>query len=48
MRHELKQRVPEISKVMDKMLQKSPDDRFQTGAEVARALPACLKKYIKK
>jgi serine/threonine-protein kinase len=48
LQQELKQRVPEINKVIDKMLHKSPDDRYQTGKEVARDLRICLKKYINK
>ena len=42
-RPELASMVPDVSKILDKILQKEPDARYQSGAEFANDLRRCLK-----
>ncbi len=46
-RKELKQTIPEISTIIDKVLAKIPESRYQTGEELAKDLRMCLKNIKK-
>ena len=47
LRKGLKQATPEVSAIIDKALKKTPQDRYQTGQEMARDLRNCLKNIKK-
>ncbi len=42
-RPELASKAPDVSKILDKILQKEPDARYQSGGEFATDLRRCLK-----
>ncbi len=43
----LKQAIPEISGIIDKALEKTPENRYQTGEELSKDLRKCLKNIKK-
>jgi eukaryotic-like serine/threonine-protein kinase len=43
----LKQAIPEISGIIDKALEKMPENRYQTGEELSKNLRKCLKNIKK-
>jgi CHASE2 domain-containing sensor protein/tRNA A-37 threonylcarbamoyl transferase component Bud32 len=43
LRKGLKQVIPEISAIINKLLEKTPEKRYQTGSELAKDLRNCLK-----
>ncbi len=47
LRKGLKRDMPEISVIIDKVLEKAPQDRYQTGEEFAKELRNCLKNIKK-
>lgn len=47
LRKGLKRDTPEISAIIDKVLEKTPQDRYQTGEELAKDLRNCLKNIKK-
>ncbi|NNM00469.1 MAG: protein kinase, partial [Gammaproteobacteria bacterium] len=47
-RPDLVKQRPCVSAIIDKALQKSVEDRYQTGAEMARDLQQCAKEVVKK
>ena len=47
LRNGLKQLTPEISAIIDKLLEKTPQSRYQTGGELAKDLRNCLKNIKK-
>ena len=40
--------IPVLFRILDKMLENDPENRYQTGIELAVALPSCLNKIKKK
>jgi eukaryotic-like serine/threonine-protein kinase len=47
LRKGLNQAVPEISAIINKVLAKTPESRYQTGEELAKDLRNCLKNIKK-
>jgi serine/threonine protein kinase len=43
----LKRDTPEISAIIDRVLEKSPQSRYQPGEELAKELHNCLKNIKK-
>ena len=48
LRPELKENADCIREILDKLLQKEADDRYQDGKKLARDLLACAKKMVGK
>ena len=46
-RKDLAQTIPGISSIIDKVLEKTPEHRYQTGEELAKDIRACLRSFKK-
>tara|TARA_R110002072_G_scaffold32211_2_gene98565 strand:- start:1859 stop:4363 length:2505 start_codon:yes stop_codon:yes gene_type:complete len=46
-RKNLEQTIPGIGSIIDKVLEKTPEHRYQTGGELAKDIRACLKSFKK-